>query len=149
MNDGRSLKGGVMGLVTPAETSSIDVVARGVLQELEDSWNRGDGRAFGEVYAEDATFVNIRGDYAVGRDAIAAGHAAIFATTHAGSVNRMELITSREIADDVVVMVSRNELTAPVGPLRGRHSALSTSTLVCTAGQWQIAATHNALVGAL
>lgn len=149
MNDDRSLKGGVMGLIAPAETSATDVVARGVLQRLEDSWNRGDGPAFGAVYAEDATFVTIRGDYAVGRDAIAAGHAAIFATTHAGSVNRMELIATREIADGVVVVVSRNVLTAPVGPLEGRHAAMSTSMLVRTAGQWQIAATHNTLVGAL
>ena len=149
MNDDHSLKGGVMSLIAPIEMSATEVVARDVLQRLEDSWNRGDGATFGEAYADDATFVNIRGDYAAGRDAIAAGHAAIFATTHAGSVNRMELIASREIADGVVVTVSRNVLTAPVGPLRGRHAALSTSVLVRAAGEWQIAATHNTLVGAL
>lgn len=138
-----------MGSIALAEAVAVDAVARGMLQQLEDSWNRGDGSAFAEPYAEDATFVNICGDYAAGRDAIAAGHATIFATTHAGSVNRMELLASREVADGVLVTVSRNVLTAPVGPLRGRHAALSTSVLVRTAGRWQIAATHNTLVGAL
>ena len=138
-----------MNSIAPAEASATDAVARDVLQRLEDSWNRGDGAAFGEPYADDATFVTIRGDYIAGRNEIAAGHAEIFATTHAGSVNRMQLIASREIADGVVVSVSRSVLTAPVGPLRGRHAALSTSVLVRVAGEWQIAATHNTLVGAL
>lgn len=128
---------------------AADEVARNMLQELEDAWNAGDGAAFGSAYADTATFVTIRGDYVVGRTAIAEGHAAIFATTHAGSINRMELLDSRELGDGVVVAVSRNTLIAPTGPLQGTHAALSTSVLVRADRQWRIAATHNTLVGAL
>lgn len=124
-------------------------VARRALHELEHAWNAGDGTMFGNAYADTATFVNIRGDLIVGRAAIAAGHAAIFATTHADSVNRMELLDSREIGDGVVIAVSRNTLAAPRGPLQGTHAALSTSVIVRAGGQWRIAATHNTLVGAL
>lgn len=130
-------------------TPAPDEVARHTLRQLEHAWNAGDGPGFAGAYAVDATFVTIRGDYAVGRPAIADGHAAIFATTHAGSVNRMELLGSRELGDGIVVTVSRNTLTAPRGPLRGTHAALSTSVLVRTAGRWRIAATHNTLVGGL
>ena len=135
-------------MVTITRAAS-DQVARDTLRQLEHAWNAGDGAAFGSCYAENATFVTIRGDYVVGRAAIADGHAAIFATTHAGSVNRMELLDARELGEDVLVAVSRNTLTAPQGPLRGVHAALSTSVLVRAAGQWRIAATHNTLVGAL
>ena len=135
-------------MVTSTRAAS-DQVARDTLRQLEHAWNAGDGAAFGSCYADTATFVTIRGDYAVGRPAIADGHAAIFATTHAGSVNRMELLGSRELGDGIVVTVSRNTLTAPRGPLRGTHAALSTSVLVRTAGRWRIAATHNTLVGGL
>lgn len=128
---------------------ATDQVARNALRQLEHAWNAGDGTAFGSPYTDDATFVTIRGDYVVGRVAIAEGHAGIFATTHAGSVNRMELLDARELGEDVLVAVSRNTLTAPQGPLRGVHAALSTSVLVRAAGQWRIAATHNTLVGAL
>jgi uncharacterized protein (TIGR02246 family) len=42
--------------------------------ELERAWNAGDGVAFARPFAEDADFVNIRGEQARTRDAIAAGH---------------------------------------------------------------------------
>ncbi len=135
-------------MVTITRAAS-DQVARDTLRHLEDAWNAGDGAAFGSCYAENATFVTIRGDYVVGRAAIADGHAAIFATTHAGSVNRMELLGCRELGDGVIVAVSRNTLAAPQGPLQGTHAALSTSVLVRAGGQWRVAATHNTLVGAL
>ena len=129
--------------------AASDQVARDTLRQLEHAWNAGDGAAFGSCYAENATFVTIRGDYVVGRAAIADGHAAIFATTHAGSVNRMELLGCRELGDGVIVAVSRNTLAAPQGPLQGTHAALSTSVLVRAGGQRRVAATHNTLVGAL
>ena len=127
---------------------NTDEIARQLLQELEDAWNRGDGEAFGAPYDDDASFVTIRGDLHHGT-AIGAGHAQIFATTHAGSTNRMELIRARRISDDVIVATSRNTLDAPQGPLAGVHAALSTSVLLRSGQEWRIAATHNTLVGAL
>lgn len=134
-------------MATTAE-APVGEVARRALDDLEHAWNAGDGAMFATAYTDTATFVNIRGDLIVGRAAIEAGHAAIFATTHADSVNRLELVDGREIGDGVVIAVSRNTLTAPHGPLQGMHDALSTSVIVRVGGQWRIAATHNTLVGA-
>src|SRR3954454_21258093 len=97
---------------TPASTRSDDI-ARGVLRRLEDAWNGGDGQAFGAVYVEDASFVTIRGEHLRGREQIAGGHAGIFATTYAGSTNRMELIEARRIGENVVVSTSTGTLDAP------------------------------------
>ena len=125
-----------------------DDTTRELLQRLEDAWNRGDGEAFGAPYDDGASFVNIRGELHYG-PAIAAGHAQIFATTHAGSTNRMRLVRAQRVSDDVIVAISCHTLDAPRGPLAGVHSALSTSVLVRSGRQWRIAATHNTLVGAL
>ena len=104
--------------------------AAAVLRRLEAAWNAGDGQRFGAPYAADATFVDIRGEHHRGRDAIAGGHAGIFATIYAGSTNRMELVDARHLADDVIVATSRNTLDVPSGPLAGIHAATSTSVLV-------------------
>ena len=63
-----------------------------VLAHLEAAWNAGDGTAFGDRYTADASFVTVRGEHILGREAIGAGHAGIFSTIYAGSVNRMELV---------------------------------------------------------
>jgi uncharacterized protein (TIGR02246 family) len=129
----------------PADATDARETALTVLRRLESAWNAGDGEAFAAPYASDATFVNIRGEHHRGRDAIAGGHAGIFATIYAGSTNRMELVDARRLADDVIVATSRNTLDAPSGPLAGIHAAISTSVLVRDGATWQIMLTHNTL----
>ena len=129
-------------LTTEAQTVATEALAR-----LESAWNAADGAAFGAVYTADASFVTIRGDRLLGADAIGAGHAGIFATIYAGSVNRMELVRVEALAADVVLALSANTLDSPAGPLAGVHQALSTSVIVRQAdGAWRIVSTHNTLV---
>jgi uncharacterized protein (TIGR02246 family) len=92
--------------------------------------------------------VTVRGEHLVGRDAIAGGHAGIFATIYAGSVNRMALVRAEQIADGLVLAVSENTLDCPSGPLAGVHRATSTSVLAWRDGDWQVVATHNTLATA-
>lgn len=130
-------------------SSDPTTVARAVLQDLETAWNAADGDAFGAVYTPDASFVTIRGEHIVGREGIAAGHAGIFGSIYAGSVNRMELVRTTELADGVVLALSANTLDVPAGPLAGRHQAMSTSIIVRQAdgeGSWLVVSTHNTLV---
>jgi uncharacterized protein (TIGR02246 family) len=128
-----------------AHIAEATETANTVLTRIESAWNAGDGEAFGAPYAPDATFVTVRGEHHRGRHAIAAGHAAIFATIYAGSTNRMELVDARHIADDVIVATSRNTLDVPTGPLAGVHVATSTSVIVRAGETWQVAVTHNTL----
>ena len=87
------------------ETDRAAAVAREVLGRLEAAWDSADGEAYGAVYADDASFVTVRGVHLTGAAAIAAGHARIFATIYAGSVNHMDLVRAEEIADGVVLAV--------------------------------------------
>ena len=124
----------------------IDDVARTVLQQLEEAWNAGDGEAYGRVFTEDATFVNIQGALHHGAAAIGAGHHQIFTTIYAGSVNRMRLVDASQVADDVLVANSRHTLDCPHGPLAGTHEAMVTSVIVRSGEQWRIAASQTTLV---
>lgn len=125
---------------------TTDQVARTVLQRLEAAWNAGDGEAYGRAYADDADFVNVQGELHHGSAAIAAGHDQIFRTIYAGSVNRMRLVDTRSLGDDVIVAHSRHTLDCPHGPLAGVHEALVTSVLVRSGAQWRIAASQTTLV---
>lgn len=136
-------------MTSTALTSDPTTLAVEVLAHLEAAWNDGDGPAFGRAYAADASFVTVRGEHMVGREAMGQGHDGIFRTIYAGSVNRMELLRAEEIAQGVVLAVSLNTLDCPAGPLAGRHQALSTSVVRRDAdgdGSWLVAATHNTLV---
>ncbi len=128
-------------MATGAENVANELIGR-----LEQAWNEADGTAFGEPFAADADFVDIRGEQHRGREAIAAGHQAIFDSVYKGSSIRYELLRTRELSDDVILAHSMGFLSAPSGPLAGEHSAVQSLVLVRGDDGWQIAGFHNTLV---
>lgn len=134
---------------TIEQTTEPTTVALEVLGRLEAAWNNADGAAFGASYAPRASFVTVRGEHIVGSAAIGAGHDAIFHSIYAGSVNQMELVCARKVADGLVLAVSLHTLDCPTGPLAGRHQAMSTSLIARSAGEgagWVVVSTQNTLV---
>jgi uncharacterized protein (TIGR02246 family) len=127
-------------LASPDRTAIESIVSR-----LEAAWNAMDGPAFAAPFAEDADFVNIRGDHFRNRDAIAAGHTAIFRTIYAGSTNRYELESARLLRPEVALVHVHAVLKAPHGPLEGEHGARFSMVLTKASGEWTIAAFHNTL----
>jgi len=118
-------------------------VAAGLIGRLEGAWNGADGRAFGEPFAPDADFVDIRGEHHRGREAIAAGHQAIFDSIYKDSNIDYELTGARELSDGVILAHSTGVLRVPSGPLTGEHGAVQTLVLVRGGDGWEIAAFHN------
>ena len=114
--------------------------------ELEEAWNAADGARFARPFAEDADFVNIRGEHLRTREVIAKGHQAIFNTIYAGSVIRYEVTGVRAIAPAVLLAHVKGTLKAPTGPLAGEHRSLFTLVLVQDQEAWRIAAFHNTLI---
>jgi uncharacterized protein (TIGR02246 family) len=117
-----------------------------IIWKLEAAWNAGDGVAFAAPFAKDADFVNIRADRFSGRETIAAGHDGIFRTIYAGSTNRLAVESVRLLREDVVVAHVRAELTAPSGPLSGKHVAIFSAVLTRAENGWEIATFHNTLM---
>jgi uncharacterized protein (TIGR02246 family) len=119
-----------------------DEVGR-IVAKLEAAWNRADAAAFASEFAPDADFVNIRGDYASGRDAIAQGHAHILSTFYAGSTIRYSITHLRQLSPGVVIAHLDAQLRVPSGPAAGDVTALPSLVLVLDGDAWQIAAFHN------
>lgn len=105
-----------------------EAIARSVMKGLEAAWNAADGTAFGAAFADDADFVDIRGDYHKSRQAIAAGHQALLDSIYKGSTVDYRLIQAREIAPDLTLAHVSATMKAPVGPLAGENN--STFTLL-------------------
>src|SRR3712207_2290615 len=118
-------------------------VAAEMIGRLEGAWNGADGRAFGEPFAADADFVDIRGEHHRGREAISAGHRAIFGSIYEGSTVDYELTGVRELSEGVILAHSSAVLRVPSGPLAGEHGAVQTLVLVREDDGWEIAAFHN------
>jgi len=124
-----------------AERNVSDIVAA-----LEKAWNAADGAGFARPFAEDADFVNIRGEHFRTRDAIAQGHQGIFNTIYKGSVVSLQVAGVRPVAPGVLLAHVKSTLKVPTGPLAGELSSLFTLVLVQDQDAWRIAAFHNTLV---
>ena len=125
----------------PADRAAIE----GIVTKLGSAWNAGDGPAFGEPFASDADFVNIRAEHFRGREAIANGHSAIFRTIYAGSRNRLTVDSLRLLRPGVALVHVTAVLDVPSGPLAGRHTALFSAVLTQGSSGWEIASFHNTL----
>jgi uncharacterized protein (TIGR02246 family) len=123
-----------------------DRVATELVRRLERAWNVADGEAFGAPFAANADFVDIRGEHHRGREAIAAGHQAIFDSIYEGSTVAYKLAGARELSGDVILAHANAILRAPSGPLAGEHSSVLSLVLVQRRDGWEIAAFHNTLV---
>jgi uncharacterized protein (TIGR02246 family) len=122
-------------------------VAAELIGRLERAWNAADGRAFGEPFAPDADFVDVRGEHHRGREAIAAGHQAIFDSIYEGSTVAYEPTGARELPGGGVILAHATAvLRVPSGPLAGEHNSMLSLVLVRGGDGWEIAAFHNTLV---
>ncbi len=127
--------------------SAEAAVVERLVRRLESAWNAADGDAFAAPFSVDADFVNIRAEHYRGRQAIAAGHAAIFRGIYAGSTNQCTLEAARLLAPDVALARVLATLDCPTGPLAGRHRARFTMVLTKGKTGWEIASFHNTLEG--
>jgi uncharacterized protein (TIGR02246 family) len=121
-------------------------VATALIQELVAAWNAGSGEAFGRPFAEEADFVDIRGEYHQGRAPIAFGHQAILDTIYKDSTAQFELLRARTLAPGLVSAQVAATMQAPSGPLAGENRAVYTLVARYQDHGWQIEVFHNTLV---
>lgn len=62
-----------------------DTSLRAILDSQAAAWNRGDGDAWAAAFADDATFINVRGQIVAGHAGIAAIHRMILTGPYKGS----------------------------------------------------------------
>ena len=128
------------------ESDRTDDIVRDITDRLAAAWNVADGAAYGAPFAEDAAFVDIRGAYHRGRDAIARGHQAVIDNLYQDSRLAFTLLAARRLADDIILAHVRGDLRVPAGPLAGEQGAVATLVLARDGETWRIAAFHNTRV---
>ena len=130
----------------PADLTPTDRAELGkIVRQLEAAWNALDGAAFAVPFAAQTDFVNIRGEHFRGREAVAAGHKALFNGIYAGSRVELTVENARLLRPEVALVRVRSVLDNPQGPLLGRHSSRFSMVLTKETGGWEIAAFHNTL----
>jgi uncharacterized protein (TIGR02246 family) len=129
---------------------------RKVVSGFVDAWNRHDMEAFGRLFASDADFVNVAGDWWKGRQAIQMRHAYAHGTIPADtqgeqvryygifktSTLRFTQIDVRFLRKDVAVVHASMELLGDARTSNPRHT-LATFVLTRQDGGWLIAAAQN------
>ncbi|HNM78542.1 MAG TPA: SgcJ/EcaC family oxidoreductase [Tepidiformaceae bacterium] len=122
-------------------------VAEGIFARLEHAWNAGDGAAFGEPFADQTDFIDIRGVLHRGDGAlIGEEHQGIFDTIYRGSSIRYRVRDVRTLTSDCILAHATGTLDAPGGPLQGVHTAIATAVIVGEGGGARITAFHNTLI---
>jgi uncharacterized protein (TIGR02246 family) len=118
---------------------------RGVVAAFADAWNHHDMRAFAQLFALDADFVNWRSQSMTGRAAIEGQHTAIHATIYKDSRMAAQAVAIRLLRPDVALA----HVTTEVAYNAGKDTRASLLTLVLTneSDRWMIAAAHNTLAG--
>lgn len=113
---------------------------------LEKAWNTADGPAYGQEFTPDADFVDIRGTHHTGRDAIGAGHQAIFDSIYANRVIHYDVTDSRLLAPGCIAGHATAHLQAPNAPPMPSEHARCTVVATASDEGWKIAAFHNTLI---
>jgi uncharacterized protein (TIGR02246 family) len=133
-----------------------EAAVRQVVSGFVDDWNRHDMEAFGRLFAPDADFVNVAGDWWKGREAIEERHAYAHGTIPVDTPGdqprywgifktsklRFTQVDVRFLRNDVAVAHVSMELFGDTRTPNPRHS---TATFVLTRqnGKWLIAAAQN------
>lgn len=112
---------------------------------FQSAWNAHDMAALGDLFIEDATFVNRFGHFVRGVDEIIALHTPIHKTIYLDSTLKNELIHVAPIGEDVAVVHFWSRLSAGTAHPAGPHDV---DTVILTVlrkheSTWRICALEN------
>ena len=112
---------------------------------FESVWNAHDMTALGDLFTDDATFVNRFGRYVRGRDEIVAMHAPIHETIYRDSTLENEVIDVRYVGDAVAIVHFWSRLSAGTAHPAGPHQVDTVILAVLKKQEttWRICALEN------
>ncbi len=126
-------------------TATIDEQAlHSLYQQLIDAWNKGDGQAYGAVFTQDASYVDVMGTNTQGSQAIGASHQHMFQTFLKGSQLVATITSIRFLRPDVALLhVLGNTLLAGQAEPGPDRATIETAIAVKEQGKWLFAALQN------
>lgn len=118
-----------------------------LFNKLGESWNRGDGGAYGECFMEDADYVTFTGQHLKGSKQIAEVHQWLFDKMLKGSTmvsSAASSIEPRFISPDVAIVHAIGEVRlAEPSQDHNERESINTNVVVKQNGEWKITAFHN------
>ncbi len=132
---------GVFSTALPAQESTEDQEAVSALAtQWAEAWNRGDTQAIGDMYTDDADYIDTAGQAFKGREAIEASFAELMSTVFEGTKISIQMSASRFIKPDLVVGDSNWEITG-LPEVEGEappSKGITTIVAVKQDGEWLI-----------
>jgi uncharacterized protein (TIGR02246 family) len=119
---------------------------RAIVEAFADALNAKDAEQLGQLFTEDAQFVNIMGMRMQGREGMVAGHSWAFAGPLLGSFIEFDAVDELSVTDDVAVLhahcLRRRRADAPESTLSAGASVL---VFIARRGSngWQAVAATN------
>ncbi len=133
-----------------AQSATSEDEIRRIVSGQVTAWNAGDGNAYAQPLAPDASFTNIFGMVMYGRQAFATRHTEILATFYKGTTKHHSIRRIRFITSDVALVDIDNEVrgvkTMPGGAIVPTDGVVKTQLMevfVRRDGRWLIEAYHN------
>jgi uncharacterized protein (TIGR02246 family) len=125
--------------------------AEQTVHRFVDSWNREDGKAYGENYWPDAELVNPSGGIVKGRAAIAKEHvdlwAGIFKGSHmAATLRKVRRLDPNHIIVDFDTELSHVQKPPPGAPPNGVIKTHLKHILEKRHGEWKVVAAQNTFI---
>lgn len=121
-----------------------ETAVRALLSQMNEAWERGDARAYGALFTEDADYVVFDGARLRGRAENAALHQQLFDTILGGTRLRGEVESVAFVSEDVAIVHSSGGVLWPwQREINVRASSRQTLVLVKHDGRWRIRAFQN------
>ena len=132
------------------QDTAAEAQIRAMVAKQAAAWDAGDGAAYAEDLAPDASFTNIFGMLMYGAAAFAERHQHILATFYQGTTKHHAIRRIRFVTPDVAIVDIDNEVrgvkTMPAGiaaPPDGIVRTQLMEVFVRRGGRWWIEAYHN------
>lgn len=130
-----------------ADSRAEDETAiKAIVQQMQDGWNAGNGKAFAAPFAEDADYVIVNGMRLKGRDVIASMHQRIFDTFYKNSQNRGDVKSVRFLRPDIAIAHVEWTLKFMENGNNREAKAINSIILSKENRQWGIAAFQNTYI---
>jgi uncharacterized protein (TIGR02246 family) len=128
---------------TPQGSAADETAIHNLATQFTSAWNSGDAAKAAAVYADDATFVNVRGVETRGRAAIEKGMVEDLAGEMKGATFAVTMDTIRFVRPDLALVQGTTNITGggtPPNGLKGHYLLVATKQ----GGSWKVLAVHTA-----
>jgi uncharacterized protein (TIGR02246 family) len=133
-----------------AQSTVDDAAIRGILDDENTTWGKGDAVGYSRHFADAGTFTNIRGQFFTGHAAFLKQHEAIFQTIFKNTTVSQDTVSVRFLRPDIAIVETLTAVAGmkqvPPGMTTDDAGRLRTRLLQVVAkdnGVWKIVAYHN------